>query len=145
MEKVINMEFKEIPEIGKQYHFFDDGKISPSRHYMATVEEIIPIEETKNIVLKTIIGTFTKETEFTEMSLYDIWSIQSMGHPWLYAPETDYIIKCSIPVYDEEPIYFIRTRDDGWFSIDITSGWQAGRLDIDGKLFESLKEYGYEF
>jgi hypothetical protein len=136
---------KEIPEIGKQYHFFDDGKISPSRHFIATVEEIIPIEETKNIVLKTIIGTFTEETEFTEMSLYDIWSIESMGHPWIYAPETDYIIKCSIPEYDNDPIYFIRTRDGGWFSMDITSGWQAGRLDIDEKLTESLKEYGYEF
>jgi len=136
---------KNIPEIGKQYHFFDDGKISPSRHFIATVEEIIPIEESKNMILKTIIGTFTDETKFTEMSLYDIWSFEVMGHPWLYAPETDYIIKCSIPVYDEEPIYFIRTRDGGWFSIDITSSWQAGRLDIDGKLFESLKEYGYEF
>ncbi len=138
-------ENKNIPEIGKQYHFFDDGKISPSRHFIATVEEIIPIEETKNIVLKTIIGTFTEKTEFTEMPLYDIWSIEVMGHPWIYAPETDYIIKCSIPNYDNDPIYFIRTRDGGWFSIDITSGWQAGRLDIDGKLFENLKEYGYEF
>ena len=138
-------ENKNIPEIGKQYHFFDDGKISPSRHFIATVEEIIPIEETKNIVLKTIIGTFTEKTEFIEMPLYDIWSIEVMGHPWIYAPETDYIIKCSIPDYDNDPIYFIRTRDGGWFSMDITSGWQAGRLDIDGKLTESLKEYGYEF
>ena len=30
-------------EIGNKYNFFDDGKISLSRHYIAEVTDIIPI------------------------------------------------------------------------------------------------------
>ena len=32
-----------IPEVGKFYHFWDDGKCGVSRHYIAKCEEIIPI------------------------------------------------------------------------------------------------------
>ena len=32
-------------EIGKKYNFFDDGKISISRHYIAEVKDIIPFHE----------------------------------------------------------------------------------------------------
>ena len=39
---------KPIPEIGKQYHFFDDGKVSYSRHSMAMVVAIISVEEAKH-------------------------------------------------------------------------------------------------
>lgn len=35
------MDFK----VGKKYNFFDDGKVFGSRHYIATVKEIIPIEK----------------------------------------------------------------------------------------------------
>lgn len=34
-----------IPEVGKDYHIFDDGKIKPSRHYIAKILEIVPFEE----------------------------------------------------------------------------------------------------
>ena len=33
-----------IPEVGKFYHFWDDGKCGVSRHYIAKCEEIIPIK-----------------------------------------------------------------------------------------------------
>ena len=42
-------EKKNLPIVGKEYHFFDDGKISNSRHYIAKVIELIPIEEAKKI------------------------------------------------------------------------------------------------
>ena len=29
-----------LPKIGQQYHFFDDGKSSNNRHYIATVKKI---------------------------------------------------------------------------------------------------------
>jgi hypothetical protein len=54
---------------------------------------------------------------------------------WLYAPETDYFIKAE---YDdeEEPAYFVRTKDGGWFSL----GFFGARLDTDGSLYSKMIE-----
>lgn len=55
------------------------------------------------------------------------------GAPWLYAEKTDYFIKCEIKGYDKDDIWFARTIQDGWFSMDVTNSWQSGELDVDGK------------
>ena len=49
-----------VPEVGKKYHFFDDGKISPSRHYIAQVEQIIDMKEARRISLNEY-GVFFRE------------------------------------------------------------------------------------
>lgn len=134
-----------LPEIGKQYHFFDDGKITMGRHYIATVIEIIPIEDSKKIILSTPreYDPKTKENRFIEMSLYDIWKDEVKEIDWIFDYSTDYIIKCSIPEYDKDPIYFAQDKRNGWFSMDVTNWWQGGRLDLDGKLYEFLTNSGY--
>lgn len=134
---------KEIPKIGKEYHFFDDGKISDSRHFIAIIDELIPIDEAKNIIISTPrdYDVSTGKNIFVDLSLYDIWIDEVKYIDWIFAKETDYIIKASIPIYDDDPIYFARTKDGGWFSMDTTNWWQSGRLDIDGKLYESMLEY----
>ena len=38
---------------------------------------------------------------------------------------------------ETEVIYFVRTKDEGWFSL----GWWAGRLDFDGSLTKKLNDY----
>lgn len=145
-------ELKPIPKIGNSYHFFDDGKITESRHYIATVLDIITPEQTKNIMFSRI-----NDGVSSEISLYEIWRNEiddhrqgtnfkiisdscsmEVGAPWLYAEETDYFIKCSIPEYDKNDVWFVRTIDGGWFSIDTKSWWMSGRLDIDGKLFNNM-------
>ena len=134
------MEKKDIPIVGKEYHFFDDGKIRESRHYTAVIDEIIPIDEAKNIVVYTP-REFDYETNqniFIYMTLYDVWIDEKDRCDWIYADDTDYIIKARIPKYDKDPIYFAKTKDDGWFSMDVTNWWQSGRLDIDGKLYEDM-------
>ena len=35
-----------LPKVGEYYHFFDDGKITPTRHYIAKCLEIIPFDLT---------------------------------------------------------------------------------------------------
>lgn len=50
------------------------------------------------------------------------------GTPWLYAEETDYFVECSIPEYDENTVWFVRSVGGGWFSIDVQSLWMSGRL-----------------
>lgn len=147
---------KPIPKVGDSYHFFDDGKIKESRHYIATVLDIITPKQAKNIMFSRV----DDEVSF-EVSLYEIWRNEidehrqgtnfkviaagvsmEVGTPWLYAEETDYFIKCSIPEYDENDVWFVRTVDGGWFSIDTNNWWMSGELDIDGKLFnDMIKSY----
>ena len=49
---------QQIPEVGKQYHFFDDGKIRPSRHSIATVLRVIPISEAINICVNILANEY---------------------------------------------------------------------------------------
>lgn len=147
---------KPVPKIGSSYHFFDDGKIKESRHYIATVLDVIAPEQTKNIMFSRA----DDEVSF-EISLYEIWRNEiddhrqstnfkviaagvsmEVGAPWLYAEETDYFIKCSIPEYDENDVWFVRTVNGGWFSLDTNSWWMSGELDVDGQLFNNMmKDY----
>lgn len=142
---------EQVPVIGEQYHFFDDGKIRESRHYMATVVDKITPEQAKDVYIN-------RRWEDTPVSLYTIWREEidshrqsknfkvltsgsmEVGAPWLYAEETDYFIKCSIPDYDENDVWFVRTVDDGWFSLDTINTWMSGRLDVSGERFKSLEE-----
>ena len=108
-----------IPEIGKTYAFFDDGKTGLSRRYKVTVVDII----SSNVV----------EEKMPE--LFAGWKENLKDADFLYAPITDFFIKCSIPKYDDDFVYFVRDKSDGWFSIDYPHGWMSGVLDVD-------REYG---
>jgi hypothetical protein len=161
------MQKKPIPTIGEKYHFFDDGKISMSRHSIATVTDIITPEQAKDVVIKKIEWNGTEEY-IDEITLYDIWISEiddhrqhehfkvlnapstEVGKPWLYAEETDYFIKCVIPEYDTNDIWFVRTVNGGWFSMNTVTTWMSGELDVTGEIYEKLKkfykeEYGEEY
>lgn len=140
-----------IPEVGKLYHFWDDGKTSPSRHYICKVEELITPQQAKEIILEE------NCIEDWPMSLYDIWKnqidnhrqgeyVKHIGHgastevgtPWLYAEDTDYFVKLSCPKYDKDPIWAVRTVWGGWFTMDTTNWWQGGTLDVTGEIYEDV-------
>ena len=130
---------KPIPEIGKEYHFWDDGKRRLGRHYICRVERIISPEEAKEMI-------FNREyTVPTDMSLYQIWEDEKVERPWFYADKTDCFVEISCPKYDENLLYCVRTKNGGFFSINIQSFWQGGRLDVDGKIFEEVIENMEEF
>ena len=113
-----------VPEVGKEYHIFDDGKIKPSRHYIAKVLEVIPFADID-----------------LDSDLVDVWTVEKEECDFLYAQETDYFIRAESD-FDENPLYFVRTVDGGWFSIDFPGYWMSARLDIDGELYkEMLKWY----
>lgn len=119
-----------VPEVGKEYHIFDDGKIRLSRHYTAKIIEVIPFKETYSV-------------EDTMRAVLATWKEEVNENAWfLFARETDYFIKAESN-YDKNPLYFVRTLDGGWFSIDYPDCWMGARLDIDGSLYEKMKEiYG---
>lgn len=143
------------PEIGKEYHFWDDGKISPSRHYICKVIDIISLEQAKEIMLEFtqyyMCDYFNQHFEgiideengiFPIMSLYDIWMCQKESCDWVYANETPYFVKISIPTYDDNDLYCACVKYGGWFSLDIQTSWQGGTLDVDNKVWNYVME-GY--
>ena len=111
-----------VPEVGKEYKAFDDGKIRPSRLEHVKIVEVIPFKECQ------------------DNELISNWTVEVTDCYWLYAQETDYFIKAETEVYSD-PCYFVRTVDGGWFSL----GWWGSRLDADGSLYEKMIEnYGKE-
>ena len=111
-----------VPEVGKEYKAFDDGKIRPSRLEHVKIIEVIPFKEC------------------WDFALLSNWTVEVADCYWLYASETDYFVKAETDV-SSDPCYFVRTTDGGWFSL----GWWGSRLDADGSLYEKMKEnYGKE-
>ena len=124
MRKTINdkqMKFSEkpIPKVNQTCMFFDDGKISYSRMYQATVKQVMVYDDAPDKVKKA----FERE---------------SKTHDWIWNKTTDYIVACEIKNYDKNLIWFARTVDGGWFSMDVDKEWQGGLLDIDGELEDYL-------
>lgn len=110
-----------VPEVGKKYHIFDDGKIRPSRHSITTIAEAIPF------------------AEFKDEEILEAWQIEVEECYWLFATETDYFIRGTFDKDDD--MWFVRTVDGGWFSL----GWFGSRLDIDSSLYSKMIEwYGEE-
>lgn len=106
---------RKIPEIGKTYNCFDDGKVSLSRLYTVDVIDVIPFNK------------IDKET-------LDIWEEQVSEYDFLFAKETDYFIKTENG--EDGNAIFVRTLNGGWFSIG--RFMNSGRLDVDGDLTVSL-------
>lgn len=139
------MNKEELPIIGNYYHFWDDGKTSSSRHYIAKVEEIITCKQAKGILVSVPVWNYeTNQNDIERVTLYEWWEEQVLNHEWLYAPETDYFIKISVPEYDQNYLYAVRTKDGYWFTIDIQSWWQGGDLDVSGKKYEQVIEDYYD-
>ena len=125
-----------LPTVGEYYHFFDDGKTRPSRHHICRVERIIPIDEAKNTIVSGV-------TDYNE-SLWDCWIEEKKECDFLYAEDTDYIIEISCPTYDENMLYAARTKDGGWFTMNVQWWWQSGRLDVDGSIYKEVTDYWRE-
>jgi hypothetical protein len=109
-------------ELGKTYDYFDDGKINESRRLPVKITNITPFKE----IDKDTLNEWQKEVEQCD---------------WLYAKETDYFVFGELKIAEDslghesfERAVFVRTINNGWFSL----GFWAGRLDVDGKLKESL-------
>lgn len=117
--KQIKFDEKPIPKVNQTCMFFDDGKISYSRMYQATVKQVMKFNDAPDKVKKA----FERESK-----TYD----------WIWDKTTDYIVACEIKDYDKNLIWFARTVDGGWFSMDVDMPLQGGSLDVDGKLEDYL-------
>lgn len=105
-----------IPELNKEYDYFDDGKINPSRHDKVTITELVRFNKIDNDTLRE-------------------WKEQIIIADHLFAKETDYFVKGRLKEAKQDLI-FVRTKDNGWFSFN-NYMWD-GRLDTDGSLIARL-------
>ena len=115
-----------LPEIGKRYHFFEDGKSGPSRHYIVEVTNIVSF--------KTI----------TDVELLDAYKVEVEEGDFLYAPETDYFVYGRKVLFNntldtEDEFIFIRTYYGGWFSFG--RWFMDGQLDVDNSKYNEIIEY----
>lgn len=108
-----------IPEVGKRYHCFDDGKITFYRHFIIKVDKVLGFMQFKKKYPK-MFQQYIKETK----NCY-----------WLYARKTDKFV-ITFEGEDNQPGVYVRTKDGGWFGI---GNWvNSARLDITGKLWNAL-------
>lgn len=70
--------------------------------------------------------------------LWDIWNKEKTDTDWIFSEKTDYLIEASCPKYDEYNLWLARTKDGGWFSMNIQNNWQSGRLDVTGEIYEAV-------
>lgn len=108
-----------IPEVGKKYHCFDDGKITFSRHFIIQVDEVLGHEQFKK--------KYPNEFKLYRESVKRCY--------WLYSTHTDKFIITHKGENDELGVY-VRTKQGGWFGIGDV--WNSATLDVTGELWKNL-------
>jgi hypothetical protein len=135
---------KPIPNIGETYPLFDDGKLNDTRLYYGEVRRILTVEDAK----KETVGHLEKigdDYGLVERYLYDVWVQETKDAEFLFSQETDYFVELSAPEYDENLLWAVRTKDGGWFTMDIQSDWQGCEVDTDGSLLEEMNRRYEEY
>ena len=142
---------KTIPKIGERYPLFDDGKLNNTRLYYGDVLRVLTPEEAKDEKVLRLeqltegLSTSKDDYGLVERSLVEVWMDEIKKADFLFSPETDYFVEVTSPEYDEHNLWFVRTKEGGWFSMDIQSDWQGCELDVDGSLLEEMERRYEEF
>lgn len=108
-----------VPEVGKKYHCFDDGKVRFSRHFVVQVDEIL--------------GLIQFRKKFPE--LFETYREEVRVCYWLYSTHSDKFVITHKGEHDELGVY-VRTKQGGWFGIG--GYWNSARLDVTGTLWNYL-------
>jgi len=126
-----------LPEVGKVYHAFHDGKLRRMRHLTVTVTEVLSAHDFKKKYPEDY-----KECLDTMKTCYWIWSKGQKRYPY-----SDYFVvvkvndtnECEFVSYEREILMRIPGTKQEWTN--------NIHLDFDGKAYEHLlekeKEYGY--
>ena len=110
---------KPIPEVGKKYHCFDDGKIRFSRHFIIQVDEVL--------------GFIQFRKKYPELFEQYIESVKRFY--WLYSTHSDKFVITHKGENNELGVY-VRTKQGGWFGAG--AWWNSATLDVTNELWDSL-------
>jgi len=111
-------ELFDIPIVGKEYNYFDNGVYCSNRMYKVKIKEVIPFKDAS----KELKETFKDKSEYS---------------PKVYNNKTDYFVTATLVDNSDYlnkniEICFVRgAYDIKWFSLD--EEW-AGELDVDGSI-----------
>ena len=108
-----------VPEVGRRYHCFDDGKITLSRHYIVRIDEVL--------------NHMAFKRKYPE--LFQRYIKTAKGHYWLYSRRTDKFVVTHDGENHELGV-FVRTKQGGWFSIG--DWFNSGTLDVTGRLWDRI-------
>jgi len=108
-----------IPEVGKKYHCFDDGKITFSRHFVVQVDEVL--------------GHMAFKKKYPE--LFEQYRNCVKISYWLYSTHSDKFIITHRGENDKLGVY-VRTKQGGWFGAG--NWWNSATLDATGELWKDL-------
>lgn len=108
-----------VPEVGKTYHCFDDGKITFSRHFTIKIDEVLGYIQ------------FRKKYPH-EFGRYRLVVKECY---WLFSTHSDKFIITRFGENNKPGVY-VRTKQGGWFGIG--HYWNSATLDVTGKLWDSL-------
>lgn len=114
-----------VPKKGEQFMFFDNGVYSLDRMYQAKVLNVYTPENVPSFVKEFFQKEFYRTNPF-----YD--------HNENGNCITDVYIECFISRYDVNNIWFVRTSDGGFYSLDIQNNQQSGRLDVDNRIMNYI-------
>lgn len=117
---------KPLPEIGKKYHCFDDGKITFGRHFIIQVDEVLGHQQFR----KKYPESFKR------------YRLVVKGHYWLYSTHSDKFVITHKGENGQFGVY-VRTKQGGWFGIG--DWWNSATLDVTGELWESLVSRDNDF
>ena len=108
-----------IPEVGKKYHCFDDGKITFSRHFIIQVDEVL--------------GHMAFKKKYPEYFKQYVRRVKESY--WLFSTHSD---KFVITYFGEnnQPGVYVRTKQGGWSGIG--DWWNSATLDVTGKFWKYL-------
>ena len=108
-----------VPEVGKKYHCFDDGKITFDRHFIIQVDEVLGHQQFKK--------RYPEEFQQYRQSVKNCY--------WLYSTHSDKFVITYNGENDELGVY-VRTKQGGWFGIG--DYWDSAKLDVTGILWDYL-------
>ena len=110
---------KPIPEIGKKYHCFDDGKITFSRHFIIEVNEVLGHQQFKK--------------KYPEQ--FKLYREAVKRCYWLYSTHSDKFV-ITYKGEDNGLGVYVRTKQGGWFGIG--DFWDSATLDVTGEIWDDL-------
>ena len=109
-----------VPEVGKRYHCFDDGKVRPSRHFIIQVNEIL--------------GYIQIRKKYPE--LFEQYIKRVRQSYWLFSTHSDKFI---ITNGENNTLgLYVRTKQGGWFGVG--DWWNSATLDVTGKYWNWVVE-----